>query len=316
MEKNGNQRTGLLYLVILILIMSFIAVRMIWLHSDKIRTEINYLDPVLSTTLVRGTIYDRNGKILAIQAPKYGFSIKDKSSRAAYLSSILSPYMNCSLLEAEELLRNGSGFIELRMIPTPSEINTIEKLISAIDATGEVEFSVQEERMYPFSAMTELIGSVDENMNGRSGLEEYADHILSPKPGLGYYAVYGSDIVTTLDISLQSAVENLDIVRTDEASQNITVAILSGNGEVLAWHGKPTPSLYQSLILSISSNGSSAVPYFPSFPTDEIRKEAEEADSDRNYLIYVKGTDDEKKETIANSLLSILRIQGRIRAQI
>ncbi len=312
MEKNGNRRTGLLYTLFLIALLISIALRMIFLISDRGRNEVSYLDPTLSESLVRGTIYDRNGNIIALQAPLYGFAVKKESSRAAYISSVLSPYIKISLLEAEELLRSGSGFIEMKEIPTSVDISTVNKLITALDATDEIDFMVIEERVYP-SVMhsDELIGNVDEEMKGISGLEEYADSLLTPKPVLGYSIAYGSDIITTLDLDLQFALENMDEVKNNN---DLTVSILSENGEVLAWHGKGSRKLYQNLILSVS-NGNLSTPYFPTFPSSLIKINAVEADSDRKYLLFVDSGDSQKNEALIEGLRNILRANGRIRSQ-
>ncbi len=314
MEKKGNRRIGLIYASALLLIVLSIAARMLFILADRRKADISYLDPKLSDNLIRGTIYDRNGSILAIQAPHYGFSVKSRSQRAGYISSVLSPYIRCSIIESEEMLRSGSGFIELKNIPTSGEISTINRLIDAIDASGEIEFQIREERLYPLKEAVSLIGSVDEVMNGRSGLEAYADSLLSAKPVLGYSSAYGSSITTTLDSDLQAAVENIALLKDDDAN-NLTAAVFSSNGEVLAWHGKGSPGLYQNLILSVSTENS-YTPLFPSFPSERLRNESAEADPERTYFIYSDAPDKETEEAISDDLLSILKTQGRIRSQI
>ena len=313
MEKNGNRRTGLLYTLFLIALISAIALRLLFLISDRNKNEVSYLDPPLSESLVRGTIFDRNGNIIALQAPQYGFAVKKKTSRAAYISSVISPYIKTSVLEAEEMLRSGTGFIEMNMIPTSIEISTINKLISAIESEDEIEFRVIEERVYQTAVHSdEIIGNVNDEMKGISGLEEYADSLLTPVPVLGYSISYGMSIITTLDLDLQFALENMDDVKN--CGEDVTVAILSENGEVLAWHGKGSRKLYQNLILSVS-NGNQSTPYFPTFPSSLIKTNAVEADSDIKYLLFADTGDENKNEALIEGLRNMLRAQGRIRSQ-
>ncbi len=65
--------------------------------------SVKYNNPIVSSTVVRGEITDRNGKLLAIQTSKYNLyfrlkEIDDLSSAALFIS----PYINIPSLTVRE----------------------------------------------------------------------------------------------------------------------------------------------------------------------------------------------------------------------
>ncbi len=309
MEKNGKKHIGFIYTAAIILLSFIIILRIISLISDKKDDEIIYLDPILSTTLVRGTIYDRNKNIIAIEAPKYGFLIKDICDNPAYAASIIAPYISITSLEAEEVLRRGTGFIELKNIPSITEINALEKLLKVIELDSMIELETIEERIYNTEGnFALLIGTVDENMNGVSGFERYANQSLAPKPGLGYYVIYGSNITMTIDLRLQRQLEEaIERIGTAECA-----IILSQSGEILSYYGKGNEEIYKNIILSISNNGSS-ITYSPTFLADAIKENSIAADNDHTFYFYITGC--EEREALITSLRGILVKEGKIKEQ-
>lgn len=309
MEKNGKKHIGFIYTIAIFLLSFIIIFRIISLITDKKDNEIIYLDPILSTTLVRGTIYDRNKNIIAIEAPKYGFLIKDIAENPAYAASIIAPYISISNIEAEEIIRRGTGFIELKNIPSISEVNTLEKLLKVLDLDSIIELETIEERVYNTQGnFALLIGSVDESMNGISGFERYANQSLSPKPGLGYYIIYGSNITTTIDLRLQKQLEEA-VLNNGDAE---TAMILSQSGEILSYYGKGSDDIYKNMILSLSNNGSS-ITYSPSFLSSAIKDESIPADNDHTFYFYISGCNE--KEALISSLRNILVKEGKIKEQ-
>lgn len=309
MEKNGKNHIGLIYTIAILLLSFVIIFRIVSLVIEKKENEIIYLDPILSTTLVRGTIYDRNKNIIAIEAPKYGFLIKNAAENPAYAASIIAPYISITSIEAEEIIRRGTGFIELENIPTLTEINAIEKILKVLDLDSVIELETIEERVYNTEgSFATLIGSVDENMNGVSGFERYANSSLNPKPGLGYYVIYGSNITTTIDLRLQKQLEDT-VIKNGGAN---CVIILNQNGEIISYYGKGSDEIYKNMILSLSNNGSS-ITYSPTFPSDEIRNNSIAADSDNTFYFYISGA--KEKEALIKSLQNILIREGKIKEQ-
>lgn len=310
MEKNGKNHIGIFFTIALLLVSLLILTRIVTLSFGEADESIIYLDPTMSTTLVRGTIYDRNKNIIAIEAPKYGFLVKSSSDSPAYIASLISSYISISSVEAEEIIRKGTGFIELNDIPSLSEINTIEKLLKVLELEEYITLTSIEERRYNAEgSFKAFIGSVDSTtMSGVSGFERYANSLLTPKPGLGYYVIYGSSITTTIDLKLQNIVEEV-VAENGGAS---TVAILSSSGEIYAYYGIGNDEIYKSIILSVSSNGSS-ITYSHSFPNDVIKENAIKADSDGTFYFYIDGAKD--KEAILNSLHKVLINSGKIKEQ-
>ena len=76
MEDNGNKPRGVILILLALALVALIIYGAISLCLSEELVSWGYKDPIVSTTNIRGTIYDRNGRILAIQAPDYGFTVR------------------------------------------------------------------------------------------------------------------------------------------------------------------------------------------------------------------------------------------------
>ena len=79
MEDNGNKPRGIILILITLALAILIVYSAISLCLSNTLVTWGYKDPEVSTNNVRGTIYDRNGRILAIQAPNYGFLVSENN---------------------------------------------------------------------------------------------------------------------------------------------------------------------------------------------------------------------------------------------
>lgn len=207
---------------------------------------------VIDVPAKRGTIYDRNGNVLAMSVdartiycnPK---EVTDSSWEAEQIASVLggnaSDYRE--LLETE-----GTSFV---YIQRKVELETAEKL-KELELDG-VHFLEDSKRVYPYGEVGgQIIGLTDIDDNGQSGLELYYDDILKGTAGriVAEYgqdgmtipggtheyvqSVNGQDIVISIDIGMQQKVEESlkSGVETVEGKAGSAVLMDGGTGEIYA----------------------------------------------------------------------------------
>lgn len=289
-EKDNH--IGRISLIFLLLLILTLFARIFIIQNIGHKSRKSYSNPIISSVLIRGTIYDRNGNILAIQAPNYGFNITLEKSDPSYIASILNPYLSKDAITIERDILNGTSFFPISYTPDKQEATHLYNLISNLGLDQEIHLMLKETRKYPSESSTRLIvGEVDGNLDGISGIERLYDQNLKAIPKLGIEAARGDDIVLSLDASLQIALNNLPIL---DAFKDSTIAILSNKDEILAYHGQINDKLLKSLVNSIYSAGECETfepqSYFPGNELIEIY----------GYKVYIKA----KEENVVNILLS------------
>lgn len=308
MEKNGNKSIGKLNLIISVIIIAIIATRLVYIQFSDLIEHKNYSDPVISTSLVRGTIYDRNGNILAIQAPDYGFELSLTNTTPSYVASVISPHTSETSLQITDAINKGTTFFKLKEVPDSAKISYLERMLAKFSLESEISIEIKEERKYPSGRYTEnIVGKVDSYMEGISGIEKTLDQSLKATPKIGQAHVQGANVVLTLDQSLQFAIYSIPAISNSTAE----AAILNKNGELIAYSGNVTDEILSNVVLSISS-AESYTTYTPSFPNQKIKDEAVIVGEDNPYYLWADSANDAEEKKILQSLEDILVQQGRI----
>lgn len=198
----------------------------------------------------RGNITDCRGNILAFDVPSESFFtyVKDKK----YLRKLGRSYGSLT----------GNGSLTDRLLKRPGEFNWLVRradpeLASRLKALGFDSVQVQQEfsRVHPYGNLgMDILGQVDIDNVGTSGLESTFDQHLKPDPGLvtfqrdGRGKVYrvsevpavrpraGCDLMLTIDAEYQQIVEEeLRIaVGKWDALSGIAVFIEARSGRILA----------------------------------------------------------------------------------
>jgi cell division protein FtsI (penicillin-binding protein 3) len=210
----------------------------------------------------RGTIFDRNGKSLAISRDIFSLYtdptfVKDPAGTARSLSKALG----YPVQQIEKKLRSRTKFewIE-RRIPLEKK-----RLIASLHLEG-LYFMLEKGRFYPGgSLLAQVLGFCGLDNIGRWGLEESLQERLQGKKGYVYMVrdaegrkymdlslprvspVKGEDVVLTIDARLQEIVE-LALARAVlevEAKGGAIVAVDPATGEILAMASYPTVDLYE-----------------------------------------------------------------------
>lgn len=232
-----------------------------------------------AVTANRGTIYDRNGKVLAESAsvntvvcnPKKITSYKDSEGNvsdvaANTISDKLSEILDMDRDEIYKLVTKDRSYQVIKKRITVEQTDAIKKLKdSSVDKKmaelfSGVYFELDSKRFYSYSIASQLIGFTGYDNNGLSGVEKTFDGPLSGKNGsilslasaagvdidLEYEeanpAGKGADVVLTADETIQHLLEkHLENAVIEQQLKEGAAGIVMNpkTGEIYAMASKP-----------------------------------------------------------------------------
>ena len=281
-------------LVFLILVIKLFSLQI--LRHDEL--EAKALDQQTRSTEVaatRGTIYDRNGNIMAISATaetvflsplEMDRALSDKGNPVAWTKDSVAQKLS-------EILEINKEGIQKKMERTDSQYEVL-KLRVEEDVADQIRTFINDEgvvgvymvtdakRYYPYATLaSQIIGFVGTDNYGLYGLEARYNDVLDGETGLvvstkdptgsdmlyGYEQYYkaqnGSDIVLTLDATVQYYVEKAlsEMVTSTEAQGATGIVMDVETGAVLAMASSPTYDLndpsavYESRLASLVKDG-------------------------------------------------------------
>lgn len=206
----------------------------------------------IETTPRRGTIYDRNGRALAISVDATTIyanpaEVENVKAAASQLAALLGGEAEAY---EEKLAQEDTTFVYLKR---KADVDVAEQ-VRGLGIAG-VYFIDDTRREYPYGSVGgQVVGFCNVDGDGISGLELYYDDILKGTPGTyvaerGLYgipipggvreevlAVDGQDIMISIDIDLQDVVEQ----RLLQCQEDLTaggascVIMDGGSGEIYA----------------------------------------------------------------------------------
>ena len=212
----------------------------------------------------RGLIFDRNGEVLAENAPirtaiADGTHIKD----ARQTAEIVAPFLEMNVGELTAKLAaakaDSTKYIVLRH-DVPAEIGF--KTTKALEAAKQrgIYFENDSKRVHPNGAMLcHVMGFLNHERKGVQGIEAAMDDYLSGQDGFRYIerdrtgqelVVYrgqereprdGLNVTLTIDMGLQSIVEDELDAAVKEYKPKTAIAIMANpkTGEILAMASRP-----------------------------------------------------------------------------
>lgn len=212
----------------------------------------------------RGTIYDRNGNVLATSEECYDVYCNPKEvSDIDAEAALLEEHLGGQASDYEPLLAQDSTFVYLRR---KADKDACEELRAGLIADGYagVYLIGQTRRVYPYGRVCgQILGMVNVDNVGISGLELAYDKELSGKDGemimetglngvpiAGAAAsvtepVNGKDLVLSIDVDVQEFVEDQieDAVEENEAKSGFAMACDPRTGEIIAACSTPYADL-------------------------------------------------------------------------
>ena len=159
----------------------------------------------------RGSIYDRNRKILAVQTTFYNlYADKSLIKSIAETAGDLAPVLQQPESELLEKMQNSkSNFLYLKKRITETEKETIKAVIDSKGISG-VNFESVFNRTYPENKLAStVVGFLGDDGKGRTGIEYSLQNILSPPPETKGYTGKGYDVFLSIDGNIQYMLEKI-----------------------------------------------------------------------------------------------------------
>ena len=285
-------------LSILIIIFLLLIIRLIYLQfveGSSLKEQAynqQTTDQVISTS--RGTIYDSTGKKLAMSTPTDTVSINPtrivgdtEEETKAKKEKVTKAFSEIFELDYDETLEKVNSTSSVQTIAKKADKDKIDKLKAWMEeesiSTG-INIDEDTKRVYPYNNLaSNVIGFCGTDNTGIQGLEAKWNSVLQGTPGklttstdaiqeeipdsneTYIPAENGSDIVLTIDVTIQTILEKYlkQAVEENNADSGTVVAMNPSTGDVLGMASYPDYNLN--------------TPFEPN--TDELKKTWDDLDS-------------------------------------
>lgn len=232
MKKKKIKESGFFILLVSFLLFVLIILRLIYLFYSSGMLNTNYKDIDIATAYYRGTIYDRNNQILALDISSYEMTIDKRSINGiSSFSSLISPFLNMDALEVENMIRKAeSDEIVISTSITENNVEDAQRMIDENRLSSVVSLEKQIKRNYPSKThLMAVIGRIDEKRNGLYGVEKIFDERLSAPLILSDEAVHGEDITLSVDLNVSYLTDLIVESYSSISSSYIMLAVLSSS---------------------------------------------------------------------------------------
>ncbi len=261
--------------VLVLALLAVVALRLVWLQV----VEADWLSQraedrrtnVVTLNAKRGTIYDRNGNVLAISVDcedivcdptTVAYTDGSTDGAASAIADILVEVVGGdrdTYLEA--LTRENARYAYLSKRVDESVADELKSRLSEAELNG-VYYESNTKRVYPYGTTgAQVLGYVNDEGTALSGIEFYYDDILGGTDGQRVYeasplgtpiaggvsdtiaARDGTDIILSIDIDLQYECEQIitDGAKTYEAESGSVMVTNPKTGEIYAAASTPLP---------------------------------------------------------------------------
>ena len=271
-----KRKLALLFIIIALALIAIIA-RIVYIqvvNGDKYTKTVLGQQEYSTQTIPfkRGDITDRKGTVLATSTEVYNVILDCKvlTSSEKYIEPTIDALSDCFDVTKKKLKKilkkyPNSQYYVLKKELTYSQIQEFQEILDDDENhpyVGGVWFEKEYERQYPYSTLASgVVGFTTSGNEGISGLENYYNSMLNGVDGRKYgYLEEGSEdtttiveaqdgntLVTTLDVNIQSIVEEKIKAfnkkyssGTSDGSANTAAIVMDPNsGEVLAMASYP-----------------------------------------------------------------------------
>ena len=225
--SKGNISTLLLVITLLVIALC-VAVLAELMVSDRVRAG-KYVNPYVASQVVSGTIYDRNGRALALDVPKNNVYVKTDLQNADTASQIISLHTGKTPGDILSLIKNSKEETVLVAKDIPSDE------ASALKAELE-RASILEDEVYVSKIYSRTYPAAFHAAQLIQDTEAAFGHVLSPIPEFGESTTYGNDVYLTIDLDIQYlldlALQQVYEIQSPEYCVGLITDIVTG--EVLA----------------------------------------------------------------------------------
>ncbi len=197
--------------------------------------------------LQRGAIYDRNGRLMAIQTRLDSVTawipeIKDTEKTAALLGDILN--LDVPALSERFADPDRQGFLYIKRQISPTESKLVNELIQSGSVSG-IRLEPDLGRSYPEKDLaSHVIGYVGTDNIGLDGIEYTFNQVLAP-PEISTSdekILYGNDVYLTLDLNTQYITEQIARKTMEEHNPEGLMILVMGadTGELYSYVSLPS----------------------------------------------------------------------------
>lgn len=242
-----------------IIVCVLLALAAFWVLWNYLQLAMKPLNPSSSTVTQsqRGSIFDTNGKLLAVQANFYHLSATPSAIRQsgpdamAKTAQVLAPLLGTDELTLYNTIANAkSDFVYLKKKLDETAHDNISAAISKNELKG-LRFDTIAGRIYPENALaSHVIGFMGDGGVGLSGIEYVYQDNLAPKKLLSDSAASqidtrGQNVYLTLDANLQYKLEQIsqEAMETTGAESLMLLAEEAKTGRILSYISLPSPDL-------------------------------------------------------------------------
>lgn len=254
-----------LFMLLTILALAGLAGRIAWIQfgegqqlSAKVRDQLRESRVMQSP---RGTIYDRNGRELAVSSMTKSLYANPREIKDAdMLAGLLAPILGINQAGLKERLVTGASFVWIKRTLEPEEAKAVTSLIKEHELTG-LGFVEESKRYYPNDNLAaQVLGFVGTDDIGLEGIEMTLDKTIKGRElkqvidtdshGTPIFkSIFsfipekqGKSVYLTIDATIQYIVERaLDNAMAKTGAQAATVIIMQPKtGEILAMASRPS----------------------------------------------------------------------------
>lgn len=195
----------------------------------------------------RGSILDRNGKVLAAQTTLYNVAV----TRSAIIDQddvarALAPALSMGEEEIRARLAQAPGdFLYLKKKISEGEKAAVADAVAGARLRG-IRLEPVVSRTYPENQLaSHVVGFLGDDGRGLTGIEYALEETLSPPVGPGADRAVGTNVMLTIDGNVQYELEKIarDTMRDTGAEGVMMLACDAKTGEILAYISEPSANL-------------------------------------------------------------------------
>ncbi|MBR2281005.1 MAG: hypothetical protein IJ863_00120 [Spirochaetales bacterium] len=190
--SKGNISTALLVLTLLSIAALVVGLALLMV-SDGVRAG-RYVNPDVASQVVRGTIYDRNGRALAMEVPENNIYVSS-SDYNDVVAQILAVHLGSTPGEILSLISKDSSSTLVRRAVKADAIDAINADLERNGVPADV-LAVRKEYTRTYPAAFHAAQLIQET-------ESVYNKVLSPNPAYGQSTTYGNDVYLTIDLDIQ-----------------------------------------------------------------------------------------------------------------
>ncbi len=267
MNISGNDNKRIEYTVRVLLCIAVVLVgRLFFLQiidkSDLQAKNLSQVQVDRKLQSPRGTIYDRNGRPLAMSVVTKSLYADPKMIKQSpsEIADLIAPYVAMPKEEIVKSLQEDTAFVWLDRMMEPEKSKAVAQLIKDKNLEG-LNFVEESKRYYPNGNLAaQVIGFVGTDDKGLDGLEMVLDDelkggiqkelVATDRKGNAifgsvlskYLPDKGKSVTLTIDASIQFIAERaLDKAMEDTGAKHASVIVMDPKtGEILAMANRPT----------------------------------------------------------------------------